>query len=48
MAKGYTKKERSEAAKKGWRERKRRFWITRGVKPIGDVPVGRVGIPINE
>ena len=47
MAK-YTKKERSEAAKKGWRERKRRFWIDRSVKVIGKVPVGRVGIPINE
>jgi len=35
MAKGkYTKAERSKAAKKGWRERKRRFWITRGVKVI--------------
>jgi len=35
MAKGkYAKAERSAAAKKGWRERWRRFWITRGVKVI--------------
>jgi len=35
MAKSkYTKAERSAAAKKGWRERKRRFWITKGVKVI--------------
>ena len=44
----YTKAERSAAAKKGWRERKRRFWITRGVKPIGKVPTGRVGVLINQ
>ena len=49
MAKGkYTKAERSAAAKKGWQERKRRFWIDRGVKPVGEVPVGKVGVPINE
>jgi len=49
MAKGrYTKAERSKAAKKGWQEQKRRFWITKGVKPIGEVPVGKVGVPINE
>jgi len=44
----YTKTERSEAAKKGWRERKKRFWITGGVKPIGKVPTGKVGVPINK
>jgi len=48
MAKGkYTKAERSAAAKKGWRERKRRYWITKGVKPIGTVPTGEVEVPIN-
>ena len=48
MAKGkYTKAERSAAAKKGWQERKRRFWVTRGVKPIDNVPVGRVGVLVN-
>ena len=38
MSKGkssrYTRAERSAAAKKGWQERKRRFWITKGVKII--------------
>ena len=48
MAKGkYTKAERSTAAKKGWQERKRRYWVTKGVKPIGKVPTGRIGILIN-
>ena len=49
MAKGkYTKTERSAAAKRGWQERKRRFWITGSVKPIGSVPIGKVGVPISE
>jgi len=43
-----TKKERSEAAKKGWQERKNRFWITGARKPIGKVPTGKVGVPINK
>jgi len=43
----YTRAKRSEAAKKGWRERRRRYWITKGVKPIGRVPTGKVGVPIN-
>ena len=48
MAKGkYTKADRSAAAKKGWQERKKRYWITSGVKPIGKVPTGKVGMPIN-
>ena len=35
MVKGkYTKAERSAAAKKGWRGRWQRFWITRGKKVI--------------
>ena len=47
-AKGrYTKAERSTAAKKGWQEQKKRFWITKGVKPIGKVPTGKVGMLIN-
>lgn len=44
----YTKAERSTAAKKGWLERKKRYWITGGVKPIGKVPTGKVGVPINQ
>ena len=44
----YTTRERSEAAKKGWRERKRLFWVTGGVKPINTVPTGRVGVPVNK
>ena len=48
MAKGiYTKKERIQAAKKGWRERNRRFWITKGVKPIDNVPTGNVAVLVN-
>ena len=43
----YTKAQRSEAAKKGWQERKRWYWITKGAKPIGKVPTGRVGVIIN-
>ena len=43
----YTKAQRSEAAKKGWRDRKRRFWVTGAKKPIGKVPTGKVGMPIN-
>ena len=43
----YTKRERSTAAKTGWQERKKRYWITGAKKPIGKVPVGRVGVPIN-
>ena len=44
----YTKAERSKAAKKGWRNYKRRFWVVRGVKPIDKVPVGKVGVVIKE
>jgi len=43
----YTKQQRSEAAKRGWRGRWRRFWVTRGAKPIGNVPAGKVGVPID-
>jgi hypothetical protein len=42
----YTKTKRSKAAKKGWRERKDRVWIDRGVKPIDRIPVGKVSVPI--
>jgi len=49
MAKGrYTKAERSASAKKGWQERKRRYWITGAKKPIGRVPTGRVGVLVNK
>ena len=44
----YTKADRSAAAKKGWQERKRRFWVTGGVKPINTVPVGRVKVLISK
>jgi len=44
----YTKAERSEAAKKGWRNRKNRFWVIGGVKPINTVPAGKVEQPINK
>lgn len=44
----YTKTQRSEAAKKGWEERRKRYWITGGKKPINTVPVGKVGVPINK
>jgi hypothetical protein len=43
----YTKAQRSAVAKKGWQERKRRFWITGARKPIGKVPTGRVGVIID-
>ena len=50
----YTKAQRSEAAKKGWKNRKDRYWITGASKHIGNVltpvdkvPVGHVDVPIN-